>query len=80
MERTIERKTSHLILTDLANQIGDISVILISCQIDPKKSIVENIGEMAEEISSESDSFVVKNIQNVHHMKTDVVKFNDKQF
>jgi len=39
--------------------------------------VIENIGEMAEEISSENDSFVVKNIQNVHHMKTDVVKFND---
>ena len=38
---------------------------------------VENIGEMARETSSGSDSFVVKNIQNVHHMKIDVLKFDD---
>ena len=38
--------------------------------------MVENIREMAGETSSGSDSFVVKNIQNVHHMKIDVVKFN----
>jgi len=37
--------------------------------------VVENIGEMAGETSSVSDSFVVKNIQNVHHMKIDVVNF-----
>jgi len=31
---------------------------------------------MARETSSGSDSFVVKNIQNVHHMKINVVKFD----
>jgi len=31
---------------------------------------------MAEETSSESDSFIVKTIQNVHHMKIDVMKFD----
>jgi len=31
---------------------------------------------MARETSNESGSFVVKNIQNVHHMKIDVVKFD----
>ena len=31
---------------------------------------------MTGETSSESDSFVVKNIQNIHHMKINVVKFN----
>ena len=30
---------------------------------------------MAEEITDGSGSFVVKNIQNVHHLKIDVVKF-----
>jgi len=39
--------------------------------------LVENIGEMIGETSSGSNSFVVKNIQNVHHMKIDVVKFDD---
>jgi len=33
---------------------------------------------MTGETSSESDSFVVKNIHNVHHMKIDVVKFDDR--
>jgi len=32
---------------------------------------------MAGEISRASDTFVVKNIQNVHHMKIDVIKFDD---
>jgi len=32
---------------------------------------------MAEETSEGSGSFVVKNIQNIHHMKIDVVKFSD---
>jgi len=32
--------------------------------------------EMAEGASEGSDSFVVKNIQNIHHLKIDVVKFN----
>ena len=31
---------------------------------------------MAEETSDASDSFVVKNIQNIHHLKIDVVKFD----
>ena len=31
---------------------------------------------MSGETSSESESFVVKNIQNVHHMKIDMVKFD----
>jgi len=31
---------------------------------------------MARETSNGSDSFVVKNIQNVHHMKNDAVKFS----
>ena len=31
---------------------------------------------MIGETSSVSDSFAVKNIQNVHHMKIDVVKFD----
>jgi len=31
---------------------------------------------MARETSSGSNSFVVKNIQNVHHMKIDMVKFS----
>jgi len=39
--------------------------------------VVENIGEMAGETSTRSDFFIVKNIQNVHHMKIDVVKFDD---
>jgi len=30
------------------------------------------------ETSSGSDSFVVKNIQNVHHMKIDVLKFDGR--
>ena len=34
--------------------------------------MVKDIGEMAEQISSGTDSFVVKNIQNVHHIKIDV--------
>ena len=38
--------------------------------------MVENIGKIAVEISSESDSFIVKNIQNVHHIKIDVLKFD----
>ena len=38
--------------------------------------VVENIGEMAGETSSVSDSFVVKDIQNVHQMKINVVKFD----
>ena len=33
---------------------------------------------MAGETSSGSDSFVVKNIQNVHHMKIDMVKVDGK--
>ena len=39
--------------------------------------LVENIGKMARGTSSRSDFFIVKNIQNVHHMKIDVVKFDD---
>jgi len=39
--------------------------------------LVENIKEMVRKTSNESDSFIVKNIQNVHHMKIDVVKFDD---
>ena len=31
---------------------------------------------MARGTSNESDSFVVKNIQNVHHVKIDVTKFD----
>ena len=31
---------------------------------------------MAEETFDESSSFVVKNIQSIHHMKIDVVKFD----
>ena len=31
---------------------------------------------MVEEISDVSGSFVVKNIQNIHHLKIDVVKFD----
>ena len=38
--------------------------------------MVVGFGEMAGETSSGSDSFVVKNIQNVHHMKIDRVKFD----
>ena len=38
--------------------------------------MIENIGEMAGETSNVSDSFVVKNIQNVHHMKIEVMKFD----
>ena len=38
--------------------------------------LVVRFGEIAKETSSGSDSFVVKNIQNVHHMKIDVVKFD----
>ena len=37
---------------------------------------VENTGETAGEIFNGRDSFVVKNIQNVHHMKIGVVKYN----
>ena len=39
--------------------------------------MVVGFGEMARETSSESDSFVVKHIQNVHHMKINVMKFDD---
>jgi len=39
--------------------------------------VVVRFDEMTGETSSESDSFVVKNIQNVHHMKIDV-KFDAK--
>jgi len=39
--------------------------------------MVKNIEEMAKEKSNGSDSFEVKNAQNVHHMKKDVVKFVD---
>jgi len=38
--------------------------------------VVKEFGEMAGETSSGSDSFIVKNIQNVHHMKIDVIKFD----
>ena len=38
--------------------------------------MVVRFGEMTGETSSESDSFVVKNIQNVHYMKINVVKFD----
>jgi len=31
---------------------------------------------MVEEASEESGSFVVKNIQNIHHLKINVVKFD----
>jgi len=31
---------------------------------------------MAEEASKESGSFVIKNIQNLYHLKIDVVKYN----
>jgi len=39
--------------------------------------LLENIEKMAGETFNRSDFFVVKNIQNVHHMKIDVVKFDD---
>ena len=38
--------------------------------------MVVEFGEMVRETSSGSDSFIVKNIQNVHHMKIDVGKFD----
>ena len=38
--------------------------------------MVENIRKMAGETSSGSDSFVVKNIKNFHHIKIDVVMFD----
>ena len=31
---------------------------------------------MAEEASEENGSFIIKNIQNIHNLKIDVVKFN----
>jgi len=39
--------------------------------------VVVGFEKMAGETSNRSDSFVVKNIQNVHYMKINVVKFND---
>jgi len=39
--------------------------------------VVVKFGEMVRETSSESEYFVVKKIPNVHHMKIDMVKFDD---
>ena len=38
--------------------------------------MVKNIRKIARETSSGSDSFIVKNIQNVHHVKINMVKFS----
>jgi len=42
--------------------------------------LVENSGEIAGETSNENGSFVVKNIQNVHHMNIDAVSLMAQQF
>ena len=39
--------------------------------------MVENSGEIAGETSNGSDSFIVKNIQNIHRLRIDVVKLDD---